>query len=619
VSQGRIELKEIVAYGPGMRVGHVGFSPRLTVIHGASDTGKSYILEAIDYVLGAKSVRAIREIEGYSRFLLGLTAAGVDRTLSRPIGDGDISVWNAIVRDPTSVEPEKTLKVVHSSADEANISRYMLQLSGMDGWVLAKNQNGEVANLSFRDVMRVVASDETRVQAVTPPFESGMVVNRSKERSLVRAMLAGVGDPPPATDVKRKTKAVRKGQVEVIERLIRSLIEEVGDHPPRIELEQQLSRLHQSMNSLAESLSSRQDEISEYGEALRTSRSRQRQVEARMAELRDLSSRFDLLRQQYVDDLARLETIDEASFVLTYLDDGPCAFCGAAVEHQARASHAEDERSTLAYAVDSERTRIHGLLIGLDETLGGVSAGLDETENEFRALQDEAEDLVSRIRGIESHIRPRMEEIAQLRAKAGEIERLIGRLEQLDEVERFRVIFDGEEPSPAGVPLVSLTKLNELELRIRNILGAWMIAEAHTAAIDPQSFEISLGDRLRSNRGKGMRAILDAASIVGLADYCIANELPHPGFIILDSPLVTYKGPKAATSVEDEAVPDTVVAAFYRYLDEEFVGQAIILENTEPEHQLQNGTVIEFTGSDFGREGFIPPREQADERSPVLV
>jgi len=104
-----------------------------------------------------------------------------------------------------------------------------------------------------------------------------------------------------------------------------------------------------------------------------------------------------------------------------------------------------------------------------------------------------------------------------------------------------------------------------------------------------------------------MRAVLNAASLLGLAQYCLRNDLPHPGFVVLDSPLVTYKDPKNVPNLEDEAIPDTVVQASYKYLDSGFLGQCVVMENTEPDDAVMAGKIIEFTGSSYERQGFVIP------------
>jgi DNA repair ATPase RecN len=49
----RIRLKSLILTGSTVEPASVVFNENLTVIYGASDTGKTYIARAIDFMLGA--------------------------------------------------------------------------------------------------------------------------------------------------------------------------------------------------------------------------------------------------------------------------------------------------------------------------------------------------------------------------------------------------------------------------------------------------------------------------------------------------------------------------------------------------------------------------------------
>jgi hypothetical protein len=80
--------------------------------------------------------------------------------------------------------------------------------------------------------------------------------------------------------------------------------------------------------------------------------------------------------------------------------------------------------------------------------------------------------------------------------------------------------------------------------------------------------------------------------------------MPHPGLVILDSPLIAYKEPKA----DDEGVIGThLKLRFYEHL-QTFAGnqQIFVIDNTDPpEHFLEKAT--QFTGNPaIPRCGFFP-------------
>ena len=114
---------------------------------------------------------------------------------------------------------------------------------------------------------------------------------------------------------------------------------------------------------------------------------------------------------------------------------------------------------------------------------------------------------------------------------------------------------------------------------------------------DRDEQDIVAGDQLRSAHGKGVRAILHAAFTTGLAQYCFDRELPHPGFIVLDSPLVTYRPPDENEQTEArEQLDPSVARRFYLDVQRSFDGQISVMENMEPPADLEEESVdIPFT------------------------
>jgi hypothetical protein len=110
-----------------------------------------------------------------------------------------------------------------------------------------------------------------------------------------------------------------------------------------------------------------------------------------------------------------------------------------------------------------------------------------------------------------------------------------------------------------------------------------------------------------------VRAILHAAFNVAIIVYCIDNELPHPGFVVLDTPLLTYREPMSSRHGElaaDEIMLKTTSVAenFYKHLASlEDKVQFIVIENTDPPPAVRNLARIQtFTGVDGnGRFGLL--------------
>ena len=123
---------------------------------------------------------------------------------------------------------------------------------------------------------------------------------------------------------------------------------------------------------------------------------------------------------------------------------------------------------------------------------------------------------------------------------------------------------------------------------------------------DETKRDFQIAGKDRGSTGKGLRAITHAACTIGLMEFCREKGLPHPGFVVLDSPLLAYWKPEGD---EDDLRGTDVDEMFYRYLlglHQE--NQVIIIENKHPpQFVFEEGHVTVFTKNPHhGRYGFFP-------------
>jgi hypothetical protein len=122
---------------------------------------------------------------------------------------------------------------------------------------------------------------------------------------------------------------------------------------------------------------------------------------------------------------------------------------------------------------------------------------------------------------------------------------------------------------------------------------------------DQRQRDLVIDGKNRTSFGKGLRAITQSAFSIGLLEYCRQQSTPHPGFVILDSPLLSYKEPDGQ---DDDLRHTDLKQRFYHYLqripDDQ---QVIIVENTDPPADIQSlPQATKFTGNpDDGRAGLF--------------
>jgi hypothetical protein len=96
-----LQIRYIRFLGPEKDPAEFTFTPGLNILWGSSDTGKTFLVQAMDFMLGAGSkLKDIPERAGYDRILLGITTAeGKDYTLLRSVDGGSFRRFDGLLMD----------------------------------------------------------------------------------------------------------------------------------------------------------------------------------------------------------------------------------------------------------------------------------------------------------------------------------------------------------------------------------------------------------------------------------------------------------------------------------------------------------------------------------------
>jgi hypothetical protein len=612
----RLTLTHLTFIGATVSPASVEFGPRLTLVRGPSDTGKSFIVDALDFMLGANALKEIPERQGYSTALLGLLLPTGDAvTLSRSVDGGQVGLYNRDIRSGPLEVPDETLSAKHNPHSEANLSRFLLACIGLDGKRVRKNVNNVTDSLSFRNVAHLCVVDETQMQAEVSPALTGSYVTKTKEISVLKLFLQDRDDSTLiATDSKSDRSRVSSAKIEVVDRLLGELEAQLSEVPEAGELRLQLGRLNASIDKQSSSISRLAASRDELATAYRTARDEESRSSSQLADANALSGRFNLLLRQYDSDLSRLEMIREAGDLLGLFEAGTCAFCGAEPEHQHLNELCEGDGTYFGESVEAEQRKTAALRDDLVAILVDLGNQRTAIRRHISDTRDRATSLGDRLSEADSQLRPFKVDLDQLLETRTSTEKLIGLYDQIKTLEAMKVQIAEESrtETAAAVSSLDLASLREFSAEIARRLEAWRIPDAASARYDRNEQDIVVGDQLRAAHGKGVRAVLHAAFTLALGQYCFDRDVAHPGFVILDSPLVTYRPPddvefdapeEVATSVDQSAV-----AAFYDDIQRTFSGQVVVMENTDPPGPLHDESVdVQFTKVDgFGRYGFFP-------------
>lgn len=602
----------------------VEFHPRVTIIHGPSDTGKTFIMDAINFVLGAKVIKEIPESEYYSHIILGLKLSnGKCITLMRKIrkNRGKISVYNSDIRSRTTNDPDFVLRAQHSSESDDNISRFLLAKIGLDEKQVRKNKNNVTNMLSFRDLMHLCLIDETMMQAVYPPGSTGQYVNRTKEKSIIKLLLTGEDDSGLSViSSKMEQKLLRGARREIVERMIREIDIQLDEFSSLEELEKQLEELNQVINEYAATI---EGFVVEREELVLKYKDLQDEIEEKSQEYSDgvvLRNRFEVLRKQYENDLLRLDMIKESGSLLGLFQKDVCVFCGAKPEDQHWNMNCQGNTTLFQKSVDSEICKTYNLHRDLLVIIKNLDERINNLSKNIEALYENKDEIQKRIIKLDRNVTPKQDTLRDLLVERSEIEKNIGMYRQKNtyEVMIHKIAEEKDTEVIAATTELSITVVRDFSVEISNCLKRWGYPDAESVRYSwdiPDFPDIIAADQKRSDHGKGVRSILHAAFTLSLARYCFNKKLPHPGFVVLDSPIITYRPPDRHSEVDSllnesikaDSLPVEIVQSFYKDLQENFPGQIIVMENIDPIEPLeQDATYIKFTKqSNNGRYGFF--------------
>ena len=609
-------LRYIAYFGPDKPPVSLSFKPGLNVICGSSETGKSFIVESIDFMLGKEDpVRDIPERDGYDRVRLAVESVNwPPLTIDRSVEGGHFRAYEELLSEGSPKSEARTLRFKHSRARQDTLSYALLERTGLTSKVLRKNATGDVRSLSFRDLARLCVVTEEEIQGRGSPLLSGQYTTATAEYAAFKLLLTGIDDSALVSAREVSGRHVQEtGKIELLDDMIAELQTELDEEgTEEEELKDQFTRLERSISDQNNALNDVQKVLDALLDRRAKAARELRDRKARLVEVDELVGRFQLLDSHYKTDLNRLEAIRESGSLFMYLEQKPCPLCGAFPGNQHLDSDCEGNTKAVVEAADAEMIKINLLRRELSDTVSSLTkerndleASLLQFEEEYKASELELSEIAAPAVSAErASYNQLVSERAEVRLFLDKINRLARLREQRAKLEDEG--FKAEGGQAATRTQISKNVLDDFAKTIESILQDWHFPNAARVFFDESKRDFQIAGKDRGSTGKGLRAITHAAVNIGLMEFCLERGLPHPGFVVLDSPLLAYWKPEGD---EDDLRGTDLKEMFYRYL----LGlrknsQVIIVENQHPpDFVYEEGNVKVFTKNPHqGRYGFFP-------------
>ena len=600
-------LKKLEVKGTDKQTASVDFDIGLNVIAGASDTGKSYITKCFQFIFGTETPpKPIEQAKGYTHLEVTFETKNGDRfVLSRELKEKADIVCTEIDNDNLVT----VLKPTHKGTP--NLSEFFMSKVGLDNKILAKGlESMNHSSLSLRIFERILLVDEERIISENSPFGKGQNNEKTLERSFIKTLLTGEDDADIRETKKNKSskESIKKKLGNLEEFLYKFFPSDENSQKSFEQMDKELDKLEAAYDQAEKELNALIQSNNSLVREREQLKKKADLVARKLADDTALRGRFRMLEKKYISDRERLEANTESATYMEQHRIANCPLCGSEIDQDD-----EIDIDVIEEANSSEILKIDAHLVDLRSTQEDVKKSLELNKDQFSSIMDKISDLDRELGGsIGGKVKENREILNDLDAVRSEFRQErdleIKRQEVFKEIGRLQAEYDDIHDT---YQIDDFSKeAYQLSKKIAEILKRWGFPNGNKAAFDLDTRDIVIGGKPRSHFGKGYRAICFSAILLGLMEYLYPKGR-HPGFIILDSPLTTYRKQDESLETDNEEVflANNLIYAFYRDLCDFYKDkQIIVLDNQEPDEDLYPSmNYIHFSGNEnVDRYGFFP-------------
>jgi septal ring factor EnvC (AmiA/AmiB activator) len=634
-----IRIRKLQLAGPSDRyevsfLADSGQLRHLGIIAGEITTGKTAVLEFIDFCLGQDRHPSYVEIQRHVRSaLLEVDLSGEIRVIERQLFAHENFAWVHDCSLDTIGEPHETRKLaVGPAGDSKSLNWLLLQHSGLEGVVLKEaptSLDSTTDPLSFRDVMWLAFLPADRLTRRRLLHESGAPMKQIKLRQLIEVVF-GVHDQQLASMGERIALLERERDAHAAEiQSLQTFLKE-QETPDRLQVLADLEAVERDLGSQLEhlqKLDSRMEAETGFAHETRKRYAEVRravgQVTARIRDRETLLRRLLPLRGQYAEDERKLAFFSEAKRLFDPLSVRVCPSCLQELSETpeikgGRCSLCDQELAEVDDPIDVEaeraairvRLRAVGKYIDeVEEELATVSSerkALEREEAEFQRVLDSdlAETLAPYVAQRDALVR----DVARSEARRGELSRQLSWLEAVDrrtaelvrlseritELRAERSELESNRPS-RDLVVADLTKRFDGILRD---FGFPKLDDPEPPFLDSGFVPHVRGLRYDELGSRGAVTLVALAWQLAIFERAVESDAPHPGFLMIDSPQTSLKPPQGQAP-DEFSKPDIVLRLWHHIA--QWSGTAgsqsqLLIVDHAPPSEVSSDVVVRFSG-----------------------
>lgn len=620
----------------------VFFHAGLNIINGDSDTGKSSILDLIDYSLGGHNIDMYDELRSSARYcLLEVSLNGKIYTLRRDIFEPNkhVEVYTSTIEDMGNVFPKEYSTSFSRKADEGFISDFFLDALSIPKIEIKQapsKPDSKMIRLSFRDVLKynILSQDDVGNKQLLDGANFSVAVKNQETFKFIHNLLdINIAELNTLISEKSTAQKALEQNYKTISTFFRETNLKTKDdlQSEREELGENVRVLNEQIESINQNMKADTRGLEE----LRgIKRNLERQVKSEREKIENLNIQMRqhiLLKNDYMQDIQKLDTSIKASkHNISERIETPCPVCDNALSVD-RISQKFQQSGTelLEREIKSIKNRMSGISKLIDESRNEIilaEVNIFEVKNELERVNVLLDTGTSEI--ISPYLSQRdgyttartqfVEKIDQIgytlkiRNQLNEIANRSSKLElELTKLHKDLEELKASTPTTAKITTRLADILQDFltKCKMNNVTGISLNERSFMPVVRNVEYH-----RLTSG---GVRTLVSVGYFISLLKNGMENTTNHPNFLMIDT-IGKYLGktsPKYlldTNQIEDSsegfgASDPTKYLNMYNYLldlcKERQDVQIIVVDNDIPtviQEKLRTKVVKEFSSSGLG-------------------
>lgn len=315
----------------------LNLSTGLNVVVGSSNTGKSIVVECIDYALGDKDYNI--ELPGYDSVYVVLSHERGDVKIIRKLGVTNVNIESSNPLVPSGTFPIK--KKSGKKKNERYLDDFLLILNDVkprQDIIISKDWGKQ--NFTFRTCLNSFIVKQENIIRRESPF---LPLNNSAQPAFKSGLLYLWTGENYLNDNDKDNMRIRRARKSAVEAYVSSLLETTKYRRDELIVKASLDpeQIEGKIEETFQEISENEQKLSSLFEENRALSQKIIELDDMISECENLLVKYEALKTQYEADSKRLQLVIEGEMNYESEDEMVCPFCSGRLEKSVKESCAE--------------------------------------------------------------------------------------------------------------------------------------------------------------------------------------------------------------------------------------------------------------------------------------